>query len=327
VGWPVRLWISDKQEAFVSGIAQVFPGVPHRYCENHFLRDLAKPVLEADSKAKVAMRQKVRGLRSIEQDVLAEDPRRPKPAATGWSWTTVRRSGACSMTIHGGPLQPPGLKMAEALGEIQSRQRNLATKKGADTGAAGSGSTNAIDRGLAQVQPQQQAVKERVDDLRKVAATLDPDHGTVPRRRALFRSLQRRFQRSDQPMRQAMAKTMNAFVPGLFVGEDVPDVPRDNLDLERFFRGPKGHERRIHGHRHAGVRIVVEGPTLIAALDAHLHHPGPFPVADLQPYVGASIPASQAQARQRRGVMRQARSPTRRPLLLDQLERRYHDSS
>lgn len=164
-------------------------------------------------------------------------------------------------------------------------------------------------------------------DLRQVAATLDPDRGPVPQRRASFCSLQRRFHRSDQPMRQAMAQTMNAFVPGLFVGEDVPDVPRDNLDLARFFRCPKGHERRIHGHRHAGVRIVVEGPTLVAALDAHLHHPGPFQVADLQPYVEAPIPASQAQARQRRWVMRQARSPTRRPLLLGQLERRYHDSS
>ena len=41
----VALWISDKQDAFVTGIAAEFPGVPHRYCDNHFLRDLAKPVL------------------------------------------------------------------------------------------------------------------------------------------------------------------------------------------------------------------------------------------------------------------------------------------
>jgi hypothetical protein len=26
--------------------------VPHRYCDNHFLRDVAKPVLEADSHAR-----------------------------------------------------------------------------------------------------------------------------------------------------------------------------------------------------------------------------------------------------------------------------------
>ena len=66
----VSLWISDKQDAFVTGIAAEFPGVPHRYCDNHFLRDLAKPVLEADSHAKVQMRHKVRGLRKIEQAVL-----------------------------------------------------------------------------------------------------------------------------------------------------------------------------------------------------------------------------------------------------------------
>ena len=38
---------------FVTGIAAEFPDVPHRYCDNHFLRDVAKPVLEADSHAKV----------------------------------------------------------------------------------------------------------------------------------------------------------------------------------------------------------------------------------------------------------------------------------
>src|SRR5712691_3738310 len=65
-----HLSLSDKQDAFVTGIAAEFPGVPHRYCVNHFLRDLAKPMLEADSHAKVTMRSKVRGLRAIEHEVL-----------------------------------------------------------------------------------------------------------------------------------------------------------------------------------------------------------------------------------------------------------------
>src|SRR3954463_7151153 len=65
LGKPVALWLSDKQEAFVTGIAAEFPDVPHRSCDNHFLRDLAQPVLDADSRAKVRMRRKVRGLRAI----------------------------------------------------------------------------------------------------------------------------------------------------------------------------------------------------------------------------------------------------------------------
>jgi hypothetical protein len=71
LGKRVRLWISDKQDAFLTGIAAEFPDVPHRFCQNHFLRDVAQPMLEADSPAKVRMRSKVRGLRAIEKDLLA----------------------------------------------------------------------------------------------------------------------------------------------------------------------------------------------------------------------------------------------------------------
>ena len=39
LGLPVHLWLSDKQDAFVTGIAAEFPGIPPRYCVNHFLRD------------------------------------------------------------------------------------------------------------------------------------------------------------------------------------------------------------------------------------------------------------------------------------------------
>ncbi len=67
---PVRGWMSEKQEAFVKAIAREFPGTPHRYCSNHFLRDVAQPVLEMDSRAQVKMRRKVRGLRALERRVL-----------------------------------------------------------------------------------------------------------------------------------------------------------------------------------------------------------------------------------------------------------------
>src|SRR6266446_9451082 len=72
VGLPVHLWLSDKQDAFVTGIAAEFPGVPQRYCVNHFRRDVAKPMLETDRHAKVKMRSKVRGLRAMEREVLQQ---------------------------------------------------------------------------------------------------------------------------------------------------------------------------------------------------------------------------------------------------------------
>ena len=157
LGTPVGLWVSDKQDAFVKGIAVEFPDVPHRYCGNHFLRDVAKSVLEADSHAKVQMRQKVRGLRKIEQAVLQrrkaetkdeltpDAPEATVPAsaaAADLSPAVVDPVGTvvldyCTVVRgilnddQGGPLDPPGVRMAEALHEVQeSIQRNLDAKKG-----------------------------------------------------------------------------------------------------------------------------------------------------------------------------------------------------
>jgi hypothetical protein len=170
LGKPVRLWISDKQKAFVTGVAEVFAGVPHRYCSNHFLRDLAKPVLERDSHAKVQMRRKVRGLRQVERRILDERRKGSTPTVSSGEAVTptptptpttlsasnpaaptaaamapdAARSEAQGIVLEyaagirgvlnddqGGPLDPPGLRMAEALGEVRaSLQRCVEQKKG-----------------------------------------------------------------------------------------------------------------------------------------------------------------------------------------------------
>lgn len=163
--------------------------------------------------------------------------------------------------------------------------------------------------------------------VRSIADLLDPTHGDCASREARFSVLRGQLQASSDAVRQKMGKVLGSFQPGLFAGGDAADMPQDNLDLERWFRNPKGHERRIHGHRHAGVRIVQEGATLIHALDAHLRHPEPLTAADLLPYRHASPPTCQLQALARRKLMRRARSSKKRPLLLAELEARYKDSS
>jgi hypothetical protein len=135
-----------------------------------------------------------------------------------------------------------------------------------------------------------------------------------------------RFECTEDAIRQQMAKVMISFLAGLFVGEGKFEEIKDNLDLERWFRLPKSHERKIHGHRHAGIRIVLEGPTLVHALDAHHAHPGLFAVEDLLPYRTAQEPPCQKEALNRRKIMRKARSKKKRPLLLADLERRYREA-
>jgi hypothetical protein len=136
-----------------------------------------------------------------------------------------------------------------------------------------------------------------------------------------------RLQGTKDAIHQQMVTVMMSFLAGLFVGAGQFEEIKDNLDLERWFRLPKSHERRIHGHRHAGIRIVLEGPTLVHALDAHEAHPGPFSVDDLLPYRTAREPPSQTEALNRRKIMRKARSKKNRPLLLADLERRYRETA
>ena len=127
-------------------------------------------------------------------------------------------------------------------------------------------------------------------------------------------------------MRVQMAVVMAAFCVGLFAGGKLQGLPLDNLDLERWFRLPKGHERRINGRRHAGVRLVQEGATLMPTLDAHKDREEPFKPEQLLDYKGATPPRQEQEAMHRRKVMRRARSKKQRPILLADLERRYQDA-
>lgn len=180
-----------------------------------------------------------------------------------------------------------------------------------------------IDKGLQSVEAVQKTIRRDVEEIKEVAATLDPGTGPCAQREADFAMILAGIEDNGDATHEHMAKLMTGFRVGLFAGGDTRDQVQDNLDLERWFRLPKSHERRIHGRRHAGVRIVQEGPTMVLALDAHNAHSGSFNVEDLFAYRQAREPACQRQAMGRRKIMRKARSKTKRPKLLAELERQY----
>ncbi len=127
---PVRAWVSDKQAAFVNTIAEVFPGVPPRYCKNHFIRDLAKPVLDADSAAKVQLRRRIRGLRTIKREILERDSSEEKKTVDpGKDDVVLEYCSAIRVILNrsqGGPLYPVGLRMVDALKKVRgSLQVNM----------------------------------------------------------------------------------------------------------------------------------------------------------------------------------------------------------
>jgi hypothetical protein len=118
------------------------------------------------------MRRKVRGLRTIEQVVLRrqkaqaqEDLTPETPETTGAATATGGRPPAVADAAgsavldycaavrgilnddQGGPLDPPGLRMAEALTEVQeSLHRNLEAKRGDSRRSNSAGSRDASGR-------------------------------------------------------------------------------------------------------------------------------------------------------------------------------------
>ena len=184
-----------------------------------------------------------------------------------------------------------------------------------------------IDRGRSLVREAHKQVEVYVETIRCVDSTLDPASDSWAIRKRIYETIGSGLLDEEDSIRQQMGRVMASFKKGLFVGGGRSDLPRDNLDLERWFRLPKGHERRIHGRSHAGVRIVQEGATMLLALDAHRHHPQPFTEEELRPYRDAVAPESQKEAIRRRKVMKTARSTRKRGSLLRDLEERYAASS
>ncbi len=330
---PVCGWMSDKQDAFVTAIAAEFPGTPHRYCNNHFLRDVAAPMLAVDSAAKVRMRHEIRGLRALERLCLSSASS-SNESPTDLTPDQHQRAGQivlsyCAMVRgllndkQGGPLWPPGWRMADALREVRdSLERNVACPA-TPMAPLLHRLHGYIQRGLAEYQQDLVRVGSALGQVLVVWTLIHPEPGKHQTYQACFHRFATQYGQAEDPISQHIGHLMQHFEDGLFCGGEALDLPEDNLDLERWIKGPKAHERHIHGRQHAGLRIVAEAPTLLLAFDAHLSRSTPFMVHELLPYADAEIPASQQQAMRRHQLMRKARSKTQRGPALRQLEEEY----
>src|SRR4051812_33484154 len=100
-------------------------GVPHHLCHSHSLREAAKPVYEADRRAKVQSKKKVRGIRPIEREVEGRDDAEARD---------VRGYGAAvrSASTDDGrpPLEASGLKLVDRLEQVAASLDRVAAKRG-----------------------------------------------------------------------------------------------------------------------------------------------------------------------------------------------------
>ncbi len=254
---PVSGWMSDKQGAFVTTIAKEFPGTPHRFCANHFLRDAAQLMLDIDSHAKVQMRRKIRGLRQLEHELLVAGQQEP----SAWAHLNAEQQvymrqivfdycaavrGILTAT-QGGPLWPPGWCMADALmGVRRSLDANMA-KPTTPIRNALQRLHGYIQRGLDRYDEDRIRIARPLGAVLVAWRLLHPKDGRRQPCRPMFHRFAEHFQDADEPSIHHIGATMLSFEDGLFSGGDDLDLPDDNLDLERWIKGPKAGQSRYIG--------------------------------------------------------------------------------
>jgi len=83
--------VPEAKRAAVDRISahSFFPKIPHQLCQIHYLRDAAKPIVEADRHAGTQLKAQVRGIRLIER---ALEGRTDESAEAGRSYCLAVRS-------------------------------------------------------------------------------------------------------------------------------------------------------------------------------------------------------------------------------------------
>jgi hypothetical protein len=124
---PVKGIISDGEKAVRAAVASVFPKIPHQLCQIHYLRDAAKPIVEADRHAATQLKAQVRGIRPIER---ALEARADPPAVAARSYCLAVRSSLTDDRHP--PLDLPGIKLHARLSQIHDSLDLVAKKRGLD---------------------------------------------------------------------------------------------------------------------------------------------------------------------------------------------------
>ena len=127
---PIAGVVSDGQVSIRNAVKKALPEVPHQLCQYHYLKEAARPLFEADRRAKKQLKKAVRGVRPIERSLQG---RTDAEAVAAQGYCQAVRS---ALTDDGRPpLEAPGLRLQERLSVISaSLERSISTvaeKKGA----------------------------------------------------------------------------------------------------------------------------------------------------------------------------------------------------
>jgi len=126
LGFPIIGIVTDGQQSIRMAMESLLPNVPYQYCQYHYLKDIAKPIVDLDRKLKTGIKKSLRGIREIERKLEKSTPEESEVVKDYLA--AVR-----SLLLEDGnpPLDLPGVRIYETADVIQASLQSCLDKKGA----------------------------------------------------------------------------------------------------------------------------------------------------------------------------------------------------
>ena len=149
LGYPLVGIVSDGQQSIRRAFENLLPDVPYQLCQYHYLKDIAKPIVDADRKLKMELKKSMRGLRDIERKIEkveiqateneklesgssdSETESSESPEVTEAKIAKGYIAAVRSLLLEDGdpPLELPGLLIYERAQAIQASLQRCLSKK------------------------------------------------------------------------------------------------------------------------------------------------------------------------------------------------------
>jgi len=302
LGLPVLATVSDKQGCVRKALEEVWPDVPHQWCQSHYLGHATRPIYNHDSALKTEMRKTVRaGIRESMGEVLtdAEGSDQSPQIVTGLAVVEApereqeetEQPPTCSEVVQDlawdlqqalarkgrAPFVLSGLPMFEDLGAMRDALKQcLALRKDPHLHCW----YTVLDETLPQYQSDFEEVAQalgRVDGIKEILdvplpTATEPGPGGDEVARQLAHHLGQLADVSNlspwlTQFRQDLFALSERYWSGLFHCYDIASLPRTNNDHESLYGQTKRRLRRQLGVSELREPLLRRGAWTILQLD------------------------------------------------------------
>lgn len=135
LGVPILAVVSDKEKGLSGAIEAALPGVPHQYCQLHYVHNAAKPMEEDLRELNAEVRRTEQDLRKIERVLhrkqrRAEEAQEPIPADLPIARKFCSAARAEAQRHSRAPFAPPSLKRHQGMEKVAKATAQARRKKG-----------------------------------------------------------------------------------------------------------------------------------------------------------------------------------------------------